>query len=104
VPGATHIALLSNPEHAGELSEYRVTEDTARRLGATTTRHLVRSPQDLAAAFDAVQATRPDAMLVFPDSLTLARRKDIAEFAARARFPAMYGWRAPTPARCRSSK
>ena len=31
-------------------------------------------------------------MIVFPDSLTLARRKDIAEFAARARIPCIYGW------------
>ena len=32
LPGAKRIALLSNPEHAGELLEYRVTEDSARRL------------------------------------------------------------------------
>ncbi len=92
VPKATRIALLSNPEHAGELSEYRVTEETARRLGAATTRYLVRAPQELAPAFAAIRASKPDAMIVFPDSLTLARRKDIAEFAAQARIPSMYGW------------
>jgi putative ABC transport system substrate-binding protein len=31
-------------------------------------------------------------MIVFPDSLTLVRRKEIAEFAASARIPTMYGW------------
>ena len=31
-------------------------------------------------------------MIVFPDSLTLVRRKEIAEFAARERIPSMYGW------------
>jgi putative ABC transport system substrate-binding protein len=31
-------------------------------------------------------------MLVFPDSLTLQRRGEIAEFAARERIPTMYGW------------
>lgn len=92
VPKATRIALLSNPEHAGELSEYRVTEQTAQRLGATTTRYLVRAPQELAAAFDAIRASKADAMIVFPDSLTLARRQEIAAFAAQARIPAMYGW------------
>ena len=92
VPKATRIALLSNPEHAGELSEYRVTEEAARRLGATTTRYLVRAPQELATAFDAIRAGKADAMIVFPDSLTLARRKEIAEFAAQARIPTMYGW------------
>jgi putative ABC transport system substrate-binding protein len=92
VPKAKRIALLSNPEHSGELSEYRVTEETARRLGAAITRYLVRAPQELAPAFAAIRASNPDAMIVFPDSLTLARRKDIAEFAALARIPCMYGW------------
>jgi putative ABC transport system substrate-binding protein len=92
VPQATRIALLSNPEHAGELAEYGVTEAAARRLNATTTRYLVRNPQDLLATFDAIRNARPGAMIVFPDSLTLIRRKDIAEFATRERIPSMYGW------------
>jgi putative ABC transport system substrate-binding protein len=31
-------------------------------------------------------------MIVFPDALTLARRKDITDFAARAKIPCIYGW------------
>jgi putative ABC transport system substrate-binding protein len=31
-------------------------------------------------------------MLVFPDSLTLARRQEIVDFAARERIPSMFGW------------
>lgn len=92
LPKATRIALLSNPEHAGELDEYRVTEDTARRLGMTATRHLIRAPQDLAPAFAAIRASKADATIVFPDSLTLNRRKDIAALAAAAKMPCMYGW------------
>jgi putative ABC transport system substrate-binding protein len=92
IPKASRLALLSNPEHAGELSEYRVTDDAARRLGATITRYLVRTPEDLTPAFTAIRASSPDAMIVFPDALTLARRKDITDFAATARIPAVYGW------------
>src|SRR6185295_9969875 len=92
VPPATQIALLSNPEHAGELAEYKVTEDAARRVGATITRHLARSPRELPAVFDEIRAARPGAMLVFPDSLTLARRQEIVDFAARERIPSMFGW------------
>lgn len=92
VPGARRIALLSNPEHAGELAEYRVTEQAAQKLGAAITRYLVRNAEDLRAAYAQITAADHDAMLVFPDSLTLVRRKEIADFAARARIPTMYGW------------
>ena len=92
VPRASKVALLSNPEHAGELEEYRVTDEAARRVGLSMTRYLVRSPQELSAAYAEIRAARPDAMLVFPDSLTLQRRAEIAEFAARERIPTMYGW------------
>jgi putative ABC transport system substrate-binding protein len=92
VPRASKIALLSNPEHAGELEEYRVTDAAARHLGASMTRYLVRSPQELTAMYAEIRTARPDAMLVFPDVLTLVRRAEIAEFAARERIPTMYGW------------
>ena len=92
VPQAAQIALLSNPEHAGELAEYRVTEDAARRVGSTITRYLARSPRELPTVFEEIRAARPGAMLVFPDSLTLARRQEIVDFAARERIPSMFGW------------
>jgi putative ABC transport system substrate-binding protein len=92
VPKATRIALLSNPEHAGELAEYRVTDQAARRVGATISRYIVRNPKELEAAYGAIRSGRPDALLVFPDALTFARRKEIAAFAARERIPSMYGW------------
>jgi len=92
LPEAKRIALLSNPEHAGELLEYRVTEETALRLGAEVTRYLVHKPEDLAPAFDAIRQAKDEAILVFPDSLTLTRRKEIAGLAAAARIPCMYGW------------
>ena len=92
LPKATRIALLSNPEHAGEMAEYRVTDDAARRVGAAITRYLVHNAKDLEATYPAIRASGADAMIVFPDALTFARRKEIAEFAARARIPSMYGW------------
>ena len=92
VPQATRMALLSNPEHAGELAEYRVTEQAAGRVGASITRYLARSPSELPAVYEAIRAGRPGAMIVFPDSLTLVRRQEIVEFAARERIPSMFGW------------
>jgi hypothetical protein len=65
VPGATKIALLSNPEHSGELAEYRVTDEAARRLGASMTRYIVRTPQELATMLEAIRTARSEAMIVF---------------------------------------
>lgn len=92
LPSAKRIALLSNPEHAGELLEYRVTEDSARRLGADVTRYLVQTPQELAPAFASMRSAKSDAILVFPDSLTLNRRTEITALAAETKIPCMYGW------------
>ena len=92
VPKGSKLALLSNPEHAGELAEYRVSEETANRVGFTTTRYIVRTPADLVKTFGEIREARPDAMIVFPDNLTFVRRKEISELAAAARIPAMYGW------------
>jgi putative ABC transport system substrate-binding protein len=92
IPSASRIALLSNPEHAGELGEYRVTEDTARRLGATIKRYIVRTPEELTKAYATIPVDHPDAMIVFPDSLTIAYRKEIADFAVQAKIPCIYGW------------
>ena len=82
VPHASRIALLSNPEHAGEVAEYRVTGDAARCLGAVVTRYLVRTPQELSAVFAEIRAARPEAMIVFPDD----NFKTLAKFVDRNRI------------------
>ena len=69
LPGAKRIALLSNPEHAGELLEYRVTEETALRLGAEVD-PLPRAQARGARAGVRGDARRVDAILAFPDSLS----------------------------------
>ena len=56
VPRASRIALLSNPEHAGELDEYRVTDEAARRAGASITRYLARGPAELLAVYGEIRA------------------------------------------------
>jgi putative tryptophan/tyrosine transport system substrate-binding protein len=93
-PNATRIAVVSNPDHAGEGAEYRVTQESAARLGATTSRHLVRTPQDIALALDKVRTAKADALLVFPDALTSRHASEIAGFALREKLPSIYGWSA----------
>jgi hypothetical protein len=53
----------------------------------------VRGPGDLTNAFEAIAHQRADALLLFPDTVTLAHRKPILDYAAGRRLPAMYPFR-----------
>jgi putative ABC transport system substrate-binding protein len=55
----------------------------------------VREPEDFDDAFAAMRRNRPDAMFMVTDALTNLNRKQIVEFAAQNRLPAVYEFREP---------
>jgi putative ABC transport system substrate-binding protein len=89
----SRVAVLANPAHPGEQRELGETEQTARALGATVQYHQVRRTADFHTAFDAIVRDNANALLVFSDSVTMAHRWQIAEFAAKHRLPSMFAWR-----------
>ncbi|MBI1994653.1 MAG: ABC transporter substrate-binding protein, partial [Deltaproteobacteria bacterium] len=54
--------------------------------------HQVRTTADVDAAFDAIIKGNANALLAFPDPVTNAHRKQIAEFAVKQRLPSVFGW------------
>jgi putative tryptophan/tyrosine transport system substrate-binding protein len=92
-PRVSRVAVLANPAHPGEQRELGETEQTARAVGATVRYHQVRTTADFHTAFDAVIRDGANAVLVFPDGVTMAHRRQTAEFAARHRLPSVFGWR-----------
>jgi putative ABC transport system substrate-binding protein len=50
----------------------------------------VREPDDFADAFAAMEAERPDAILMVADTLTILNRQLVFDFAAVHRLPAIY--------------
>jgi putative ABC transport system substrate-binding protein len=92
-PRVSRVAVLANPAHPGEQRELSETAQTARALGATVQYHSVRTTADFPAAFDAIVRDSANALLVFPDGLTMAQRRQTAEFAAKQRLPSVFGWR-----------
>jgi ABC-type uncharacterized transport system substrate-binding protein len=92
-PRASRVAILANPAHPGEQRELSETEQTARAVGATVQYHQVKTAADFHAAFDAIVRDNANALLVFPDSVTLAHRRQMAEFAVKHRLPSVFGWR-----------
>jgi putative ABC transport system substrate-binding protein len=93
LPGVARVAVLADPAHPGEQRELRETEKTAGAIGATIQYHRVRSTPDFHTAFDAIVRDKANALIVFPDSVTLAHRRQLAEFAVKHGLPSVFGWR-----------
>jgi putative ABC transport system substrate-binding protein len=90
VPQASVIAILWNANDNGMTLRYREIERAARTLRVEVQAFGVREPQDFAEAFTAMMRRRPDAMFLVADALTTMNRKQVIEFAATNRIPAMY--------------
>ena len=92
VPETSRIGVLANPNHAGELIEFKETETAAKAMSVTVQRHTAHVAGDFAAAFSALIKQRANGLITFPDALMLAHRKEIAEFAANQRLASLGGW------------
>ncbi|MGH7765914.1 MAG: ABC transporter substrate-binding protein [Candidatus Binatia bacterium] len=90
-PGISRVAVLANPAHPGEQRELKETQNAAQTLGTTLQYHQVRTGGDFDTAFDAIAKGHANALLVFPDALTSAHRKQVAEFAVKHRLASMFG-------------
>jgi len=90
VPKASRIAVLWNADDRGMTLRYREVEKAAHTLRVTVQPLGVREPNDFDTAFSAMTASRPDALFLVTDALTLLNRKRVIEFALAHRIPAMY--------------
>ena len=93
VPAASRVAVLwssANPLHEGIRA---ATEAAAATLKVRLQLLDVRGPEDLRQAFDAITRSRAEGLLALPDTVTLAHRKPILDFAASRRLPALYAFR-----------
>jgi putative ABC transport system substrate-binding protein len=94
VPALSRVAVLWNAANPGLLDFYQLTRAAAAALGLTLQPVVeVRRTDDFNAAFSAIAAATPDAMIVLADRFLLAHRKEIVDFAAAQRLPAIYAYR-----------
>ena len=93
MPTMTRVAVMSNPDHAGDASELRATRETARALGLATEHFEVRTDDSFEPVFAAIAESKCDGLLAFPDALTNFNRQRIVAFALRRRLPSIYGWK-----------
>lgn len=89
-PNLRRVALLWNANDLGMTLRYRASEAGAQALRIGVQPLGVREPNDFDQAFQAMERDMPDAILMVTDSLTLLNRKQVFEFAAAHRLPAIY--------------
>jgi len=87
VPRAARVVVLWNSNNQSKVVEWKDTEIAARAVGLTLRSVEVRAPQELNGAFTATLREKPDALITFTESLTLAFRQQIGSFALSNRLP-----------------
>ena len=92
LPNLRTLAVLSNANHPGEQSEWRATREAAERLGIVPLYVPFAGANELDKALGLVGDANADALLVFPDALTMVHRTRIAQAAITQRLPSMFGW------------
>jgi putative tryptophan/tyrosine transport system substrate-binding protein len=93
LPNLRTLAVLSQKNHPGERSEYEATQQAADALDVRLSYVPFASGAEVDDALQRVQTAAAEAMLVFPDGVTMVHRAKIAEFAKVHRLPSMFGWR-----------
>ena len=91
-PNLRKLAVLSNTDHPGEQSEWHATQQAAQRLGIDPVYVPFTGAPELDNALAAVGKARADAMLIFPEGVTMVNRLKIADFAIAQQLPSMFGW------------
>ena len=93
LPRLARLGLLVNVTNQLHVPQQRETKTAAEAAGILLVPVEVSSPDQLDWAFTTLGTERVEALLVPPDTSFYSRRRQIAELAATARLPAIYGYR-----------
>src|SRR5262249_45729742 len=92
VPGLRRLALLGNVDNPVTVREMAEVKRASHTLGIDVAALEIRSAEDIAPAFEALQG-RADALYVAADAVVTTNRTRINTFANVARLPMMTGFR-----------
>jgi putative ABC transport system substrate-binding protein len=93
IPKAALIAMLANPISPDAVPEIRDVQVAAQANNLELKMYNASTRAELDAAFSAIAAQRPDALLIGSDPFYVVRRDDLVAFAARYKIPAIYPFR-----------
>jgi putative tryptophan/tyrosine transport system substrate-binding protein len=87
IPSAARVVVLWNSDNQSKVVEWKDTEIAARAVGLILRSVEVHAPEELDRAFATIVPEKPDAVITFTESLTLAFRQQIGHFAITNRLP-----------------
>jgi putative tryptophan/tyrosine transport system substrate-binding protein len=93
LPKLQTLAVLSYANHPGEQAEHKATQAAAAAVSLDLAYAPFGSGAELDRGLERVLASAAEAMLVYPDAVTMVHRAKIAAFAKDHRLPSMFGWR-----------
>jgi len=93
MPSVSRVAVLWNPGYGPGMLRLRGTEQAGRQLGITIVSVQLSEGSDAERAFTEIRRAPAEAVTVLSDPVTVGRRAEITELAARYRVPAIYALR-----------
>ncbi len=93
LPRMSSVAVLWNVANPYPALVFRETESAARTFGIEVQSLEVRGPGDFDGVFENARLQHPEALITVEDPLTVNYRKQIVDFAATNRLPAIHGVR-----------
>lgn len=93
MPNRRRVAVLWAGPRNSTVQRQRKELEEAAMSSLELTWHTARAKSDLEPVFGAIQIFRPDFLVVMTDPVNFNNRKEVAAFAAKARVPAVYGFR-----------
>jgi putative ABC transport system substrate-binding protein len=93
IPGLSRVVVLANPGNHLNRVNLDIARQSAEKLGVKIEVVEAGSAADIEGALTQIKKSRPDAVLLASDTLLLGKRKEIADFMAEQRIPAIYPFR-----------
>ncbi len=92
VPGATVIAVITNPNFPDSESNLHAAQTAARTLGQKLVVLNATTEDDINSAFISIAERGAGALVVMPDPFLNSRRQQLVSLAAHQAIPTIYPW------------
>ena len=93
MPGLSRVAVLANPANPLNRVNLDIARGSAEKLGLKIEVVEAKTAADIEGALAQIKKSRPDAVLLASDTLLLSKAKEITDFMAEQRIPAIYPFR-----------